>query len=91
MEANHAVRALGFKPYIAPALSSACLSILSLIRGKPFYGATWTDGVWFGCRTVWTENGPKQLDDLAALPPALAERIRRTLEALKEWEAACRL
>lgn len=91
VEANHAVRALGFKPYIAPALSSACLSILNLLRGEPFYGASCTDGVWFGCRTRWTADGPQRLDDFSALPPALAERIRHSMEELKEWEAACRL
>lgn len=91
VSANHAVRALGFKPYIAPALSSACLSILNLVRGRPFYGTIPTDGVWFGCRAVWTENGPAALDDFAALPPLLAARVRRTMEELKEWEPQCRL
>ena len=33
-EANLQVRALGYKPYIAPGLSSACVSILQTLRGQ---------------------------------------------------------
>ena len=86
--ANHAVRALGFKPYLAPALSSACLSLLELLDGRPFYGAISRDGVWFGCRAVWGEAGPTALQ--RALPPALAARIDRAILELKEWEPQCR-
>ena len=91
VEANHAVRALGFKPYIAPALSSACLSILSLLRGLPFYGAIPEGGIWFGCRAVWTGEGAKALDDVSALPPQLGDRIRAAMQELKELEPLCRL
>ena len=91
VEANHAVRALGFKPYIAPALSSACLSILQLLRGLPFYGAIPEDGIWFGCRAVWTGQGAKALRELSELPPQLGDRIREAKQALKELEPQCRL
>ena len=36
---NLRVRELGFKPYIAPGLSSAAISILRLLRGQVHFGA----------------------------------------------------
>lgn len=36
---NLRVRELGFKPYIAPGLSSAAVSILQLLRGQVHFGA----------------------------------------------------
>ena len=89
--ANREVRALGFKPYIAPALSSACISLLNLLRGKPFYGAIPTDGVWFGCQARWTEDGAVPLHDVSALPPLLRGRIETAVRELKEWKPQCRL
>lgn len=91
VDANHAVRALGFKPYIAPALSSACVSLLNLLRGKPFYGAIPTDGVHFGCLARRTEDGFAPLHDVSVLPPQLQSRIDRAILALKEMEPQCRL
>jgi len=90
-EANREVRALGFKPYIAPALSSACLSLLNLLRGQPFYGAIPTDGIWFGTLARWTEDGAVPLHDVSALPPLLRGRIESAVRELKEWEPQCRL
>lgn len=91
--ANHAIRALGFKPYIAPALSSGCVSILNLLRGKPFYGAIPMDGVYFGCRTRWGVCGPETTRQalLEPLPAQLRLRIERSISGLKEWEAQCRI
>ena len=45
VEANLRVRDLGYKPYIAPALSSAALSILLTLRGQWHYGS-----LYFGSR-----------------------------------------
>lgn len=90
VEANQAVRALGFKPYIAPALSSACISLLHLLRGKPFYGAIPTDGIWFGCQARRTGRGAVPLHDISALPPQLRGRIERAICTLKEMEPQCR-
>lgn len=79
--ANHAVRALGFKPYIAPALSSAALSILSLLRGEAHYGAVPIGGAYFGCRNRFTPLGLAL--EREPLSPVLAEKleaVRRSLE-----------
>ena len=89
--ANREVRALGFKPYIAPALSSACISLLNLLRGRPFYGAVPTDGVWFGTLAKRTERGAVPLHDVSTLPPLLRGRIEAAIRELKEWEPQCRL
>ena len=55
--ANLHVRDLGFKPYIAPGLSSAAISILRLLRGEEHYGAVALDGVYFGCVSRMTRQG----------------------------------
>ena len=88
VEANRVVRALGFKPYIAPALSSACLSILDLVRGRPFYGAIPMGGVYFGCRCVRGAFGFAPVHQ--PLHERLQARIERAWTELKEMEPQCR-
>jgi hypothetical protein len=55
--ANLDVRATGFKPYIAPALSSGALSLLATIRGEWHYSATFIGGTFFGAKNRLTEKG----------------------------------
>lgn len=86
--ANRKVRELGFKPYIAPALSSACLSLLNLLRGKPFYGAIPTGGVYFGWQALWGEAGPQPVERI--LHPQLRTRIEQARKHLEEMEPLCR-
>ncbi len=61
VHANIAVRNLGYKPYIAPAMSSAALSILLTLRGKWHYGSVYLGnghkGAFFGVRNRLTERG----------------------------------
>ena len=85
--ANLEVRALGFKPYVAPAISSAALSILSLLRGEPFLGAVPMGGVFFGCRSRLTDRGfvPVRED----LHPALEARLEKAWKKLREAEPLC--
>ena len=59
-EANLSVRALGFKPYIAPALSSAAISILLTMRGADHYGSVALHEIYFGCKNKYTKEGWKQ-------------------------------
>ena len=86
-EANHEVRALGFKPYIAPALSSACLSLLRLLRGESFYGAIPLGGVYFGCLAQRTAYGLAPIR--RAMPEALQARVAAAWRTLKEMDAEC--
>ncbi len=44
------VRELGFKPYIAPALSSGAIPIIDRIAGKYSYNSIYIDGVYFGIK-----------------------------------------
>lgn len=48
--ANKEVRAVGFKPYIAPALSSAALSIINTMKGNFNYSSVFVGGVYYGCK-----------------------------------------
>lgn len=82
VEANLRVRALGFKPYLAPALSSAAVSILRLLRGQPHYGAIPLGGAYFGCLSRMTAQGVSVCRE--PLDPRLLARleaVRRKLEA----------
>lgn len=47
---NLRIRATGFKPYIAPALSSGAISILGCLKEEWHYSSTLLDGIWFGAR-----------------------------------------
>ena len=78
VEANLRVRDLGFKPYIAPALSSAALSILLTIRGQWHYGSVYLGdagcGAFLGVRNRLTNTGWEYED--VPLPDELYERIK---------------
>lgn len=82
--ANLAVRDLGFKPYIAPGLSSAAISILRTLTGQWHDGALPMDGAYFGCQSRLTRFGPELLR--RPLHPALYERICRVHGQLKEFD-----
>lgn len=81
--ANLRVRELGFKPYIAPALSSAAVSILQLLRGDPCYSAIPMGGAYFGCRSRMTDSGI--LTEREALHPALLEKIQAVHRRLEQF------
>lgn len=48
--ANLKTRALGFKPYIAPALSSGTISLLLTLQGKWHYSSNYLGGVYLGAK-----------------------------------------
>lgn len=79
--ANLDMRAMGFKPYAAPALSSGALSLLACLRGEWQYSSVFVDGIFFGIRNRLTEHGceVERLD----LPDALLKRIGDTIAQLK--------
>ena len=80
--ANLAVRSLGFKPYIAPALSSGSLSILATIRGQWHYSATFLGGVYWGARNRLLPTGI-ELERLP-IPNGLFSRMENTYESLRK-------
>lgn len=84
--ANLRVRELGFKPYIAPALSSAAVSLLRLLRGLPHYSAVPMGSAYFGCVSRMTERGIEIRRE--ALDPRLFAHIEQTLRGLEEFDYA---
>lgn len=55
--ANLKIRETGFKPYIAPAISSGALSLLSLIKGQWHYSSAFLGGIYWGVRNRQTPVG----------------------------------
>jgi malate/lactate dehydrogenase len=79
-KANLDVRSTGFKPYIAPALSSGSLSIISTISGKWHYSSTFIGGVFMGANNRLLPSGV-ELERLN-IPEKLFKRIKETYERL---------
>lgn len=81
--ANLEIRKTGFKPYIAPALSSGSLSILATIKGDWHYSATYMGGVYMGAKNRLNSSGI-EIERLY-LPELLLKRLENTylkLEAM---------
>lgn len=80
-EANLEVRETGFKPYIAPALSSGSLSLLATIRGEWHYSTTYMGGVFMGAKNRLIQSGVEieRLD----IPQSLLGRLQETYKNLE--------
>lgn len=80
VNANKVVRSFGYKPYIAPSLSSGALSIIATIKGDWFYGSTYIKEVYMGarCRLISTGIELEQLK----LPEKLFDKIKKTYDRL---------
>lgn len=81
--ANIELRQIGFKPYIAPALSSGSLSIISAIKGEWHYSSTFIGGTYIGARNRII-NGETELEMLE-LNHDLFNKIQNTYNYLKEF------
>jgi len=81
--ANLQMRQLGFKPYVAPSLSSGALSILLALRGEWHCGSVFLDGIYMGCKNRFTPAGI-ETELLPHIPEVLFGRIRAAAEHLKE-------
>ena len=84
VNANLEMRRSGFKPYIAPALSSGALSILAALRGKWNYSSVYfgegARGAFLGVKNRWTRDGA-EVEDLP-LPEELYRRIKAAYDHL---------
>jgi hypothetical protein len=80
LAANLRIRALGFKPYVAPALSSGALQLLLLLRGGWHCASVCLGSVWFGCRCRQTSAGLET--ESLSMPDALFHRLLDTEQAL---------
>lgn len=84
VEANLRTRELGFKPYVAPAISSAAISLLLTLRGEWHYSSNFLGGIYMGCKNRLTPFG-LEIETLP-LPEPLFARIRQAaanLEAIR--------
>ena len=81
--ANLMMREIGFKPYVAPALSSGALSLLLTLRGEWHCGSVFLDGVYMGCKNRYTPAGV-ETELLPAIPEQLFGHIREAADHLKE-------
>ena len=82
LTANLKMRELGFKPYVAPALSSAALSVLLTLRGEWHYGSVCLGDVFMGVKNRYTAAG-LETEDLP-LPDALFRRLTETQDILRK-------
>ncbi|MCI9330706.1 MAG: lactate dehydrogenase [Oscillibacter sp.] len=82
VEANLRIRDLGFKPYVAPAVSSGAMQLLLSLRGQWHCGSVPLGGVWFGCKNRFTPCGLEW--ETLDLPDALFARLRETEGILQE-------
>lgn len=82
VEANLKTRALGFKPFMAPAISSGAISLLLTLRGEWHYSSNYLGEVFFGAKNKMTEKGVV-FEDLS-LPEPLFARIKASYEELKQ-------
>lgn len=71
---NYELRALGFKPFLAPAVSSGAMTLLALLRREPAYATQWLGGIPFGVYGSLAADG-QWTRERSDLDPALAARI----------------
>ena len=79
--ANLQMRRMGFKPFVAPALSSGALSLLLCLRGQWHCSSAYLGGVFMGGRNRMTPGGVEF--ERLPLPRALLDRLKVTEEKLK--------
>ncbi len=86
VKANMEVRSLGYKPYIAPAISSGAISLLLTLEGKWNYSSIYlgdgNSGAFLGIKNRLTPDGALAED--IPLPHMLYRRVERAYENLKE-------
>jgi hypothetical protein len=81
--ANLEVRSTGFKPYIAPALSSGTLSLLATINSQWHYSATFIGGTFMGSKNRLLPSGT-ELETLD-LNESLLTKLNSTYKLLGEF------
>ncbi len=80
VKANLEVRKTGFKPYVAPALSSGSYPLIATMSGKWHYSATFMGGVFMGAKNRLLKSGT-EIEGLN-LPVNLVEKIKENYKEL---------
>lgn len=83
VEANLEVRRTGFKPYIAPALSSGAISITYTLEGKWHYSSNYIGGAFMGAKNRNLSSGLEI--EKVQMPEELFYRINNTYKKLKDF------
>lgn len=82
VNANLEVRKFGFKPYVAPAMSSAAISIIYTLESRWHYSSVYMGGVYFGCKNRLTSHGVEV--ERINMPSELYERLLVSYQKLQE-------
>lgn len=82
IDANLRTRDLGFKPYVAPAISSAAISLILTLQGEWHYSSNYLGGVYMGCKNRSTHWG-LEIESLP-LPKQLFYRLEKAFRGLEE-------
>ncbi len=82
IHANMQLRDLGFKPFLAPAMSSAVLTLLAMLQGEWNYSAAYLNGLYFGALNRQTEKGVQW--EVQPLPRPLYRRLDASFAGLEE-------
>ncbi len=80
--ANLRIRETGFKPFVAPALSSGALSVLATLRGEWHHSTHFIGGVFMGSKNRRSLMGIEP--ERVALPPSLKKKLYETYEMLED-------
>lgn len=83
VNANKSVRESGFKPYIAPAYSSAAISLIQLFIGEWHYSSIPFGDVYFGCKNREYRNS-FEAENLK-LDEKLYKRLETSYNSLKSY------
>jgi hypothetical protein len=83
VKANLEVRKTGFKPYVAPALSSGALSIIYTLEGKYHYSSNYIGGVYMGALNRNLLSG-LEIEKIN-MPVELFERLKVTYDYLERF------
>lgn len=83
--ANLQLRQIGYKPFIAPAISSGTLSIISTIKGEWNYSSVFLGGTYFGCKNKFI-NG-RTLFESNPLCENLYKKLTNLYEVLKKEQS----
>jgi hypothetical protein len=80
--ANIEIRSLGYKPYVAPAISSGSIPIISTISGMWHYSSVPLGGIFMGCKNRLINSGTEI--EMLNIPDRLWDRLEKTYRKLGE-------
>ncbi|SHJ12536.1 Malate/lactate dehydrogenase [Dethiosulfatibacter aminovorans DSM 17477] len=83
VKANLAIRDLGYKPYIAPSLSSGAISLLATMTGQWHYSSNFIGGAYMGSKNRNLETG-MELERIK-MDKELEKRLLTTYNKLRDF------